>query len=118
MRSKHNLREWWISLRLVLLGAGLVAFVFLAPDAGHPAHKSFFSVAYEAHWSRHTNWAALWCSAKIVLLGLGIFLILDAIGNLAIRLRQEMLGMSVLCLGIVPVWLCLFGSYEVVKTAV
>jgi hypothetical protein len=118
MRSKYNLREWWITLRAVLLGGGLVALVFLSPDAGHQTHKSFFSVAYEAHWSRHTNWAAVWCSVKIVLLGLGAFLIVDAIGNLAIRLRKEVLGMSVLCAGIVPVWLCVFGSYELVKTAV
>jgi hypothetical protein len=118
MRMKNNSREGWTTLCTVLLGGGLVALVFLSPDTGHAAHKSFFSVAYQAHWSRHSNLAAAWCSVKIILLGLGVFLIVDALGNLAIRVQQEVLGMVVLFLGIVPVWLCVFGSYELVKTVV
>lgn len=105
-------------MRALLLGSCVVAFVYFSPDAGHQAHKSFFTIAYEAHWSWHSNWAAVWCSVKIILLGIGGFLIVDAFGNLAIRMKKETLGLGVFCLGMAPVWLCVFGSYELVKTVV
>ena len=40
------------------------------------------------------GWA--WCSVKILLLGAGALLVLDAMGNLAIRLKKEVLGLGLL----------------------
>ena len=94
MRPNQNSREWWITLWLLLIGICVVIFIFLTPDAGRQTHTSFFKVAYEAHWSWHSNWAAVWCSVKIILLGFGLFLLVDALGNLAIRMGKETAGLA------------------------
>jgi hypothetical protein len=73
------------------------------------------AVARDSLWSQFTDWPAAWCSVKILLLGTGALLLLDAMGNLAIRLKKEFLGLGLLCLGVVPVLLLIFGSYELVK---
>ena len=107
--------EVWDTVRLCLFGGFALAIVFLAPDAGHEQHRSFLAVALDSLWSRFADWPAAWCSVKILLLGACALLVLDAVGNLAIRLRMEFLGLGLLCLGIVPVLLLIFGSYELVK---
>ena len=115
MMGKLNMTEVWDTIRLFLIGGCVLATVFLAPDAGHEHHRSFLAVALDSLWSRFADWPAAWCSMKILLLGTGVLLVLDAAGNLAIRLRMEFLGLGLLCLGIVPVLLLIFGSYELVK---
>jgi len=103
------------TVRLCLIGGCVLAIVFLTPDAGHHAHKSIFAVAYASLWSRFADWAAAWCSLKIVLLGIGALILVDAMANLAIRKRFETLGVCLLCMDVLPLLLCMFGCYELVK---
>jgi hypothetical protein len=115
MTRKHDMAEWWNTVRLCLIGGCVLAIVFLTPNAGHEQHRSFLAVARDSLWSQFADWPAAWCSVKILLLGTGALLVLDAMGNLMIRLKQEVLGLGLFCLGLVPVLLLIFGSYELVK---
>ena len=115
MGKKHNTDEWLDTSRLCLIGGILVAFVFFTPDAGHQEHKSLFAIACGTTWARIGDWASAWCSTKIILLGIGTVLAVEALGNLAIRLKYELFGMLLLCSEVIPTLLILFGVYELVK---
>jgi hypothetical protein len=66
-------------------------------------------------WNHFAEWAAAWCSVKIVLLGIGVLVMLDALGSLMIRMNNDVLGIGLLCLGVLPVLLSMFGFFELVK---
>ena len=115
MLRKHDLAECWNAFRLCLIGGCVLAFVFLTPDAGRQAHQSFFAVAHQSLWSHFADWAAAWCSVKIVLFGIAVLLMVDALGTLTIRMKNEVLGVGLLCLGVFPVLLTMFGCFELIK---
>ncbi len=100
---------------MCLIGGFVLAFIFLTSDAGRQTHQSFFAVAHQSLWSHFADWPAAWCSVKIVLLGIGLLLVVDALGTLTIRMKNEVLGVGLLCLGILPALLSMFGCYELVK---
>lgn len=108
-------RELTDATRFFALGALLLLMVVLTPDAGQMAHKSFFAVARDSAWSRPLDWAAVWCSAKIILLSISIFLVLDALLSLMIRAEHQTACVVVFVLATVPVLLGFFGVYELVK---
>ena len=97
------------------VGVLLLLFVLLVPDAGRLEHKSFFAVAQSSTWSQLFDWAAAWCSAKIILLSLSVFLVLDAFLALMSRTQYQIACMLLFILAIVPVLLGVFGIYELAK---
>jgi hypothetical protein len=63
-----------------LVGVGLVGVTFFVPDAGgHPG--SFFRVAMQTTWQNLLDWPVAWCSLKIILLSVGLFLIIESTGT-------------------------------------
>jgi hypothetical protein len=115
MLKKLALAELRNAIRLCLIGGCVLAFVFLTPDAGRQIHQSFFAVARQSLWSHIADWSAAWCSVKIILLGIGVFLMVDALGSLMIRMKNDVFGVGLLCLGVFPVLLTMFGCFELVK---
>lgn len=111
---KHD-RELTDASRFFILGAFLLSMVLLIPDAGQLAHKSFFAAARDSAWGQLFEWAAAWCSAKIILLSVSIFFVLDALLSLMIRAEQQAACVVVFLLAIAPVILGFFGFYELVK---
>jgi hypothetical protein len=115
MLKKHDLAELRNAFRLCLIGGCVLAFVFLTPDVGRQIHQSFFAVARQSLWSHFADWSAAWCSVKIVLLGIGVLLMLDSFGSLMIRMKNDVFGVGLLCLGVFPALLTMFGCFELVK---
>jgi hypothetical protein len=93
------------------LGLLLLAVVFLSPDAGRADGQSFFAIAKASPWEKWGDWPAAWCSVKICLLSLGVFLILAAIAVFVSSLERRALAKVILCSGSVAslgFWLGLF----------
>ena len=101
--------------RFFALGVFLLLIVLLVPDAGRVEHRSFFAVARDSAWDQLFDWAAAWCSTKIILLSLSAFLILDAFLSLMIQSEHQTACILVLILAIFPVLLGFFGLYELAK---
>ena len=101
--------------RFFALGVFLLLIVFLVPDAGRIEHRSFFAVARDSAWGQPFDWAAAWCSTKIILLSLSAFLVLDAFLSLMVWSEYQTVCILVLILAIFPVLLGFFGIYELVK---
>ena len=115
MLRKYDLVDYGPAVQMCLLGGLVLAIVFLTPDAGRQTHQTFFAVAHQSLWNHFAEWAAAWCSVKIVLLGIGVLVMLDALGSLMIRMNNDVLGIGLLCLGVLPVLLSMFGFFELVK---
>jgi hypothetical protein len=95
--------------------AVLLAVIFLLPNAGHDRNQTFFAVAIHSLWGKWFEWAAMWCSAKIILLSAAILLAIDAVGTLLVRTGKELIGVVLLTSIVIPVLLFLFGAYELLK---
>lgn len=108
-------RELTGAAKFFWVGVLLLLFVLLVPDAGRVNHRSFFAVAQSSPWSQFFDWAAAWCSAKIILLSLSMLLVLDAFLSLMIRTEHQIACVLLLLLAIVPVLLGVFGFYELAK---
>ena len=105
---------WQVSL-LSLVGIGLLGFVFFAPNAvGYEG--SFFQVAMQCTWQNLLDWPAAWCSMKIILLSVGLFLIIESTGTMLAVRRFKSLVMPVFMMQGVPCLGLLFGSYYLVKS--
>ena len=74
--ANGRLRRRW--LLLYVLGLYLLAVVFLSPHAGYQEGRSFLEVARSSPWDRWWDWAAAWCSLKLILLSLGVLLLVAA----------------------------------------
>ncbi|HLX68612.1 MAG TPA: hypothetical protein VKV04_03200 [Verrucomicrobiae bacterium] len=101
--------------KLLLLGVILLGVVLLIPDAGQVEHRSFFSVARDSMWGHLFEWAAAWCSVKIIVLSLSALLILDAMLSLAMDARHQIACVTLLILSVFPLVLGCFGFYQFIK---
>lgn len=108
-------RESADAAKFFWLGVFLLLVVFLLPDAGRMEHRSFFAMAQRSAWGQLFEWAAAWCSAKIILLSVSVFLVLDAFLSLMIRTRYQKTCALLFLLAVVPVLVGLFGVYELAK---
>ena len=96
-------------------GLFLLAVVLFAPDSTNHPGLGFFQTAKMSTWRNLYDWPAAWCSVKIILLSIGLFLVIDAIGSLLALIRLKSLALSVFLLHIVPASGILFGSYYLIK---
>ena len=101
--------------RLSVIGALLLAAVFLILDAGHGAHKSFFAVAIQSAWSDVFDWPAAWCSVKIIALGIAVLMLLDAMLSLFIKGDHQRVCIALIICAIFPLLLGFFGFYQLAK---
>jgi hypothetical protein len=108
-------RDFIGAAKLLLLGVILLGVVLLIPDAGRVEHRSFFSVAQDSLWGHLFEWAAAWCSVKIIVLSISALLILDAMLSLAMDAQHQIACMTLLILAIFPLALGCFGFYQFVK---
>jgi len=101
--------------KLFALATFLLAVVLLVPDAGQIQGQTFFTVAINTTWSRLYEWAAAWCSVKIILLSIAVLFAIDATGTLLVKRGDEPIRFVLFPSIVVPVLLLLFGIYELVK---
>jgi hypothetical protein len=101
---------------LLLAGIGLISFAFFTPDAGgHPAAGSFFKIAASASWGKLFDRTAAWCSFKIILFSLGLFLVIDVLGTILLVFKHKKLAWMVYALHLAPCLGVLLGGYCLLK---
>lgn len=97
---------------MILAGICLVGISLFAPDAGHYANGSFFNIAVSSTWGRLFELPAAWCSLKIVLSSIGLWLLIESFGTVLVRLKHIRLAVVLFALQIVPgVGLLIGGNY-------
>ena len=101
--------------RVGLMGVLLLAIVVLVPDAGDPVNKSFFRIAFESSWRSPGDFAAAWCSLKILLLSAGVILLTDSLSKVMEAFRREALAVTAFFAALVPSLGLVVGAYELVK---
>jgi hypothetical protein len=100
---------------LSLVGVGLLGFAFFVPDAGgHPG--SFFRVAMQTTWQNLLDWPAAWCSMKIILLSIGLFLIIESTGTVLVMKKFKSFVLPVFLMQAVPCLGLLVGGYYLIKS--
>lgn len=102
-------------LLLYAIGFYLLAVAFLAPHAGDVDGSSFFMIAMGSPWDRWWDWAAAWCSVKIILLSLGLASLMAALGMMLKISRLESLGNAILWCSFGPAMGFWLGAYYLVK---
>jgi hypothetical protein len=100
---------------LTLAGLLLVAIAFFSPDAGHQP-GAFFSVARQTTWRNLLDFPAAWCSVKIILFSLGLFLLIESAGTFLSVWKFKSLALSVFFLQVLPCLGLLFGGFYLVKS--
>ena len=100
-----------------LLGMGLWGVAFLAPDAGHRI-GDFFTLAAQTSWLVPFQVQSAWCSLKIMLFSIGLFLLLDAAGSVLARWGRTYLAGLVFSLQIVNALIFLAGGFYFIKALV
>ena len=111
-RERHIFRQVGL---LCLIGVCLLAVVLLSPDAGRDQHVSFIKMANASSWGSLGDFAAAWCSLKLILLSVGLFLFIESAGTLLAVMRRKYLAVTVFFLQVVPLLGFVSGSYCFVK---
>ena len=99
---------------LILAGIGLFGIAFFAPDAGHQ-FGAFFKSATSCAWQQPLEMAAAWCSLKIVLFAIGLFLVIESLATLLAHSGQKVLALVVFSTEIISLLLFLNGGYYLLK---
>ena len=99
---------------LILAGIGLFGIAFFAPDTGHH-FGAFFKVAAACTWQQLFEGAAAWCSLKIILLAVGLFLVIESLAMLLAHSGRKVLAMVVFSAETVALLLFLAGCYYLLK---
>jgi len=100
---------------LCLIGLWLVAVVFLLPNGGKIAGKSFLEGALATHWGNWGDWPAVWCSLKMILLSLGVFAIFISLGIFLMVFERINLARLILLSTVAPGLGFLIGLFYLVK---
>jgi len=100
---------------LFLTGISLVCLAFFGPDAAGHRAGSFFEVAASSSWGKWLELAAAWCSFKIMLLSLGLFLVLESLVAILASSQSHHFTRVVYSLHILPCFGFLMGSYYLIK---
>ena len=100
---------------LFLTGISLVSLVFFGPDAARHRAGSFFEVAASSSWGKWLQFAAAWCSFKIILLSLGLFLVIESLVVILAAAKGHQLARVVYFLHLMPCFGFLIGGYYLIK---
>lgn len=66
------------ALRSAMTGGYLLTLVLITPHEGSSQGESFLEGAKHSAWNTLGNWAAAWCSLKIILFSIGVWCLLLA----------------------------------------
>jgi len=103
-------------IRLALMiSLGIFGIVFFAPNGGHQPSWAFFHIARATSWHRFFDWEPAWCSLKILMLCVALFLGLDSFGTLLIRYRRNSLAQLFFWSILLPCLGCFIGVYYFLK---
>lgn len=101
---------------LLLAGISLINLAIFAPDgAGCQVAGSFFKMAASSTWGKLFDLTAAWCSFKIILLSLGLFLVIDSLGTILSVSKRKPLAWIVYSLHLVPCLGMLLGGYYLIR---
>ena len=100
---------------LFLAGICVLGLVFFAPDAAHRHNGAFFKIARATSWHRPFELSAAWCSVKIILASVGLFLVIESLGSALARSKHQDLTLTVFSLQLLSVLVFLIGNYYLVK---
>jgi hypothetical protein len=112
IREQETMSRIWMSL---MWGVWIFAFVFFAPNGGHQPSSAFFQVARATTWPRLFEWSGAWCSLKIVMFCVALYLIQDSMGTLLIRYKHKSLAKLVFFSIVVPALGLFIGIYYFIK---
>ena len=110
-----NDKVFGLSSTLFLIGISLVSLAFFGPDAAGPRIGSFFPMAASSAWGSWFNLAAAWCSCKIILLSLGLFLVIECLGTFLAVAGRRRLAWVIYALHLLPGLGFLTGGYYLIK---
>ena len=99
----------------LLAGFSLINLALFAPDAGNNQTGGFFKLATASTWGNLFNLPAAWCSLKIILLCIGLFLVIECLGTFLTISKRKPLAWLVYSLHIMPSLGFLMGGYYLVK---
>jgi hypothetical protein len=85
------------------------------PNDGQEPGWAFFHVARGASWQDFGDWSAAWCSLKLILACVALFLILDSLGTLLMRVGWKTLGQYTFYFILVPSLGLMLGIYYLLK---
>ena|ERR1700733_2987009 len=113
--SDERFNQFKYLLRPLLGSLVLFGIVFLTPYAGQNEGHSFYEIARTSVWGK-LEWPAAWCSVKIILLGLGVYLSIKSFeeGLILVR-RYSFSAETFLVLMILPVLLSVAGCFYLLK---
>lgn len=100
---------------LSLIGLSLLVFSFLAPGIGQQ-EGSFFRAAMQSDWRNLLQLPAAWCSLRIILLSISLFLLIESMGTILAVKKIKSLVLPVFLMQVVPCLGLLFGGYYLVKS--
>lgn len=113
IREQQTLRQVGL---FCLVGIGLLGIALFTPDAAQAHGTNFFAAARKTSWHHALDWESAWCSLKIILLSLGLFLIVDSLGTLLVKLKYRIMAGLVFLLHLFPCLGVLAGSFYLLKS--
>ena len=99
----------------LLAGISLINIAFFAPDGGSHQAGDFFKIATLSAWDKPFDLTAAWCSGKIILLSLGLFLIIECLGTFLAVANRQRLAWTIYSLHFLPCLGFLLGGYYLLK---
>jgi hypothetical protein len=114
--SDESFKQFKYVLRPLLCSLVLLGIVFLTPHAGQNEGRSFYEIARASIWGKRGEWQAAWCSVKIILLGLGVYLSIKSFEEGLILVRHYSFSFGTfLVLMILPLLLSAAGCFYLLK---
>ena len=98
----------------MLIGICCCGIAIFAPDAGHHI-GDFIKVAASSTWQQLIEAPAAWCSLKLILLAVGLFLVIEALAAMLALLGQKRLAMVVFSTQVISVLIFLTAGFYLLK---
>jgi hypothetical protein len=99
-----------------LAGLILLGIVFFAPNGNGEPATAFYQAAFNTTWRDLWEWPAAWCSVKIILLSVSLFLLIDSFGTLLLVMNRRRLAGKVFFFILLPLAGFCVGGYYLIKS--
>jgi len=103
------------TFRFLMAGLAVLGLAWFSPLTVDPQGHFFIARAAESSWTHLGDWAATWCSLKVILLGVGGFLLLMAAIELLVACERDALALMCGTLIVLPVFTFFLGCYYLIK---
>jgi len=101
--------------RCFIFSLCLFCFIFLLPNGVSKPSWDFIQIATAGSWNRFFDWASAWCSVKILLLCVGLFLMFEGSGLMLTRYGRKGLARLFFYSSLLPCFGFIFGGYYLFK---